>query len=183
MDTTIRLAGPFAVGLVVFWLGRLHQRRAAGDTGVSRYRLWRWWFIAALVVVTAVGAGILEDRRLSAERKADRAAHAAELAADRAYSADLHRVSVGQLSKAEALAKTIPPGCPRMIDHKPWAERVEVWRTETALRIGEKKRELGDAFAADKGAYPHACRIEWVRNRLDYFMDSLKTLALVTAGR
>src|SRR3990167_9021648 len=70
-------------------------------------------------------------------------------------------------------------GCPKGVAHKPWAKKVEDWRTETSRIPG-----LEQTFPADKGDYPHGrdCRIEWVRNRLDYFAGKLDAIAAALVG-
>lgn len=172
MDTAIRLVATAALPFVSFWLGRLHQRRATDEPGVSRSRLAAAWVLAVGLAVTAVTAGVIEDQRLRADRQ-----RAEEKVAD------LRRVSVQQIAKADGLAKALPPHCPRRVDIKLWGSKVEKWRTETARLMDERVPGLGQAFAADKGDYRHRCRIEWVRNRLGYFADKLTAISLATAGR
>ena len=86
--------------------------------------------------------------------------------------ATFHSQLLDKLSKAEALAKIIPKGCPKGVDPEFWNAKVEALRKEAA-------DVLGEAFAKDRGDYQHACPLEWVRNRLDHFLTRWQAAALV----
>lgn len=90
--------------------------------------------------------------------------------------ADQGQSDIGlQVQKGERLAKLIPKGCPKGVNANEWNRKVEDWRTETARILAKMAPGLDQSFASDKGDYPHQCRIEWVRNRLEYFRATLHT--------
>ena len=91
-----------------------------------------------------------------------------------------------QATTAAGLADRIPKECTDAIDPKPWNTEVERWRTETMkiLAIMLPREGLDQVFGEDKGDYPHPCgRIEWVRNRLQYFRDALRAVQLALYKR
>lgn len=157
MYTAIGLAATVALGFVLFRLGRLHQR-VTDEAAVRRWRLAGWWSLAVGLALTIVLVGVIKEVK----------------------AARLRDAVATQIAAAEALAKEIPKGCPKGVDAEWWNGRVEAWRTETARIPG-----LEQTFPADKGDYPHtrSCRIEWVRNRLDYFAAKLGAVAAALVAR
>src|SRR3990167_2534479 len=156
MDT-IQIAATVMLTFVIFWLS-LTERRMKG------WRLIVLWVVSVCLAAAIIGASLIKERQVAAQ----------------AASKVVFRVKVvAQIAKAEALGKEIPKGCPKGVDHKPWAKKVEDWRTETSRIPG-----LEQTFPADKGDYPHGrdCRIEWVRNRLDYFAGKLDAIAAALVG-
>lgn len=156
MSATLRLAAGIAVPFVLFWLNRVYQRRSSSGQAVGRWSIPALWVVAIGLAIAVVGTGAWEEFG----------------------KASLHSTATRQIAKAEALAKEIPKGCPTketedIAQARHWGERVEAWRTDTARFMDERVPGLGARFAADQGDYPHRCRIEWVRIRLDYFASRL----------
>lgn len=87
-------------------------------------------------------------------------------------------VIVRQHDRGEALSRLIPRGCPQRVEARLWHVKVETWRTETVRALEGVLFGLGAVFAVDQANYPHTCRVEWVRARLGYFTDTLRTMRL-----
>lgn len=140
---------------VLLWLG-IELRKPA----MNKKLMWALLGIAIVLALASVTAGIVEDQK--ARRKQARV---------RAEWTERHAQLLDKINKAEALGKAIPKGCPKGVDAEPWNAKVEALRKEASDALGE-------AFAKDKSDYPHACPLEWVRNRLDHFLIRWQAAAL-----